>query len=194
MKTRPALVAAYAAAAIACIAIVAMLFKTWGPVTTPRKAPTSINMAQALQGRLAHATREQVRVSDLYQARGFSTVWFEGDQLSSDGRRVMAILADAGADGLPAASYRLPAMPDAHAADTIKAEFDLALTIAALRYATDRRDDAWSGMEFALSVDNAFDRDPPLYQVGSPLYAAPYDSTNYSAIGRFLSLSVSKHW
>jgi len=64
----------------------------------------------------------------------------------------------------------------------------------ALRYATDRRDDAWSGMEFALSVDNAFDRDPPLYQVGSPLYAAPYDSTNYSAIGRFLSLSVSKHW
>jgi outer membrane receptor protein involved in Fe transport len=64
----------------------------------------------------------------------------------------------------------------------------------ALRYATGKRDDAWSGMEFAFSVDNAFDRDPPLYQVTSPLYAAPYDSTNYSAIGRFLSLSVSKHW
>ncbi len=65
---------------------------------------------------------------------------------------------------------------------------------AALRYATGRRDDAWSGLEFALSLDNAFDRDPPLYQVTSPLYVAPYDSTNYSAIGRFLSLSVSKHW
>jgi outer membrane receptor protein involved in Fe transport len=64
----------------------------------------------------------------------------------------------------------------------------------ALSYATGRRDDAWSGMEFALSMDNAFDRDPPLYRVRSPLYAAPYDSTNYSAIGRFLSLSVSKHW
>ncbi|MEO9216660.1 MAG: TonB-dependent receptor [Rhodanobacter sp.] len=65
---------------------------------------------------------------------------------------------------------------------------------AALRYATGRRDDAWSGLEFALSLDNAFDRDPPLYRVRSPLYVAPYDSTNYSPIGRFLSLSVSKHW
>ena len=117
MKTRPALVAAYAAAAIACIAIVAMLFKTWGPVTTPRKAPTSINMAQALQGRLAHATREQVRVSDLYQARGFSTVWFEGDQISSDGRRVVALLAAAETEALPAARYRLPAMPGTGARD-----------------------------------------------------------------------------
>lgn len=64
----------------------------------------------------------------------------------------------------------------------------------ALRYAMGKRDDAWSGLAFALSLDNAFDRDPPLYRVTSPLYVAPYDSTNYSAIGRFLSLSVSKHW
>jgi outer membrane receptor protein involved in Fe transport len=65
---------------------------------------------------------------------------------------------------------------------------------AALRYATGMRSDVWSGLEFSLSLDNAFDRDPPLYRVTSPLYVAPYDSTNYSAIGRFLSLSVSKHW
>lgn len=65
---------------------------------------------------------------------------------------------------------------------------------AALRYATDERGDVWSGWEFALSLDNAFDRGPPLYQVASPVYVAPYDSTNYSAIGRFMSLSVSKHW
>ena len=80
-----------------------------------------------------------------------------------------------------------------YAIDDVKSASFTTVDVA-LRYATDRRDDAWSGMEFALSVDNAFDRDPPLYQVGSPLYAAPYDSTNYSAIGRFLSLSVSKHW
>jgi outer membrane receptor protein involved in Fe transport len=65
---------------------------------------------------------------------------------------------------------------------------------AALRYVTGKRGDAWSGLEFTLSMDNAFDRDPPWYQVTSPLYVAPYDSTNYSAIGRALSLSVSKHW
>jgi len=65
---------------------------------------------------------------------------------------------------------------------------------AALSYATGKRDDALSGLDFALSVDNALDRDPPLYRVTSPRYVAPYDSTNYPAIGRFLSLSVSKHW
>lgn len=64
----------------------------------------------------------------------------------------------------------------------------------ALRYATGARGDAWAGLEFGASVDNAFDRDPPLCRVTSPLYVAPYDSTNYSAIGRFVSVSVSKHW
>jgi outer membrane receptor protein involved in Fe transport len=52
----------------------------------------------------------------------------------------------------------------------------------------------WSGLEFALSVINLFDRAPPLYRSAAPAYVAPYDSTNYSAIGRFLSLSASKHW
>ncbi|GGK03097.1 TonB-dependent receptor plug domain-containing protein [Luteimonas terricola] len=65
---------------------------------------------------------------------------------------------------------------------------------AALRYATGTRGDGWSGLEFALSADNVLDRDPPSYQVTSPLYAVPYDSTNYSPVGRFLSLSVSKRW
>ncbi|MEG8065977.1 TonB-dependent receptor [Xanthomonas hortorum pv. gardneri] len=64
----------------------------------------------------------------------------------------------------------------------------------ALRYATGARRDAWAGLEFGVSVDNAFDRDPPLYRVTSPLYVAAYDSTNSSAIGRFVSVSVSKHW
>lgn len=65
---------------------------------------------------------------------------------------------------------------------------------AALSYATGKRDDVWSGVEFTLSLENALNRDPPLYRVTAPLYVPPYDSTNYSAIGRFLSLSVSKHW
>lgn len=64
----------------------------------------------------------------------------------------------------------------------------------ALRYATESGGSAWSGMEFALSVDNALDRDPPFYQVAEPMYVTPYDSTNYSPIGRFMSLSVSKRW
>lgn len=64
---------------------------------------------------------------------------------------------------------------------------------ATLRYDTGARDDAWSNLALELSVQNAFDRAPPLYAVTSRTYA-PFDSTNYSAIGRYLSVSISKHW
>ncbi|MDO1529567.1 TonB-dependent receptor [Fulvimonas sp. R45] len=64
---------------------------------------------------------------------------------------------------------------------------------ATLRYDTGARDDAWSNLVLELTAQNLLDRAPPLYAVNS-LTNAPYDSTNYSAVGRFLSLSVSKHW
>ena len=63
-----------------------------------------------------------------------------------------------------------------------------------VRYAMGDRDGAWSGVEFALTVSNLFDRKPPLYAPAAPLYVAPYDSTSYSAIGRFVSASVAKRW
>ncbi|MEQ7989539.1 hypothetical protein [Xanthomonas hortorum] len=64
---------------------------------------------------------------------------------------------------------------------------------ATLRYEIGGRRGALSGLGFALSAQNLFDRAPPLY---SPIAITdvPYDSTNYSAIGRFLSASVSKSW
>lgn len=64
---------------------------------------------------------------------------------------------------------------------------------ATWRYDTGGRNDAWSDLALELSVQNALNRAPPLYAATS-LTFAPYDSTNYSAIGRYLSLSVSKHW
>lgn len=65
---------------------------------------------------------------------------------------------------------------------------------AVVRYRADALGGVWSGVEFALSVQNVFDRSPPLYTPASPVLVPPYDSTNYSAIGRFASLSVSKRW
>jgi outer membrane receptor protein involved in Fe transport len=64
---------------------------------------------------------------------------------------------------------------------------------ATFRYDTGDRDEAWSNLALELSAKNVFNRAPPLY-VATSLTYAPYDSTNYSAVGRFLSLSVSKHW
>jgi len=64
---------------------------------------------------------------------------------------------------------------------------------AALRYVTSQSAGALSGIEVALSAQNLLNRAPPSYVVLSP-DQPPYDSTNYSAIGRFMSLSVSKQW
>ena len=66
---------------------------------------------------------------------------------------------------------------------------------AVLRYASDQPAGALSGVEVTLSVQNLLDRPPPLYTPSAYAdYTPPYDSTNYSAIGRFISLSVSKHF
>lgn len=62
-----------------------------------------------------------------------------------------------------------------------------------LRYATGERDDALSGLVFELSAQNLLDRAPPSYTPTSAT-AFRYDSTNYSAIGRYLSIAISKHW
>lgn len=62
-----------------------------------------------------------------------------------------------------------------------------------LRYATGARDWLWSNVELALSVQNLLDRDPPLHTMSSIYSIPPYDATNYSPIGRYLSLSVTKH-
>ncbi|MGY1519009.1 TonB-dependent receptor plug domain-containing protein [Luteimonas sp. A482] len=50
--------------------------------------------------------------------------------------------------------------------------------------------------DFSLSVQNALDRPPPLHDTGAVTAFAvpPYDATNYSAIGRYIDLSISKHW
>ena len=64
---------------------------------------------------------------------------------------------------------------------------------ATLRYMLDEGGRAWSGLEFALSAQNLFNRAPPLY-TPAVITDIPYDSTNYSAIGRFVSVSISKYW
>lgn len=64
---------------------------------------------------------------------------------------------------------------------------------ATLRYDTGARNDGWSNLALELSVHNLLDRAPPLFVPVSWTFT-PYDPANYSAVGRFLSLSVSKHF
>jgi outer membrane receptor protein involved in Fe transport len=62
-----------------------------------------------------------------------------------------------------------------------------------LRYDTGAREDAWSDLAVELSAQNVLNRAPPLY-IPVSWTDEPFDSTNYSAVGRFVSLSVSKRW
>lgn len=51
----------------------------------------------------------------------------------------------------------------------------------------------FDGVELSLSVLNAFNSEPDAIRTTS-VYATPYDSTNYSAVGRFIGLTISKAW
>lgn len=65
---------------------------------------------------------------------------------------------------------------------------------AAWRYAMPLREGWLSGVELALSAQNLFNRAPPRHQMSSVYRIPPYDATNYSAVGRYLSVSATKHW
>lgn len=62
-----------------------------------------------------------------------------------------------------------------------------------LRYEVGQRESALANVVVEFSAQNIFNHAPPLYTVAS-LSNAPYDSTNYSVVGRFVSVSLSKHW
>src|SRR5579883_1404285 len=138
MKSKTGLMVAYAVAALACICLVLVLVHPWRAQNPHPQAP-SASLGQALQDRLAKAARQDRSLAQLYQARGFTTLWFDGASLSSNARQVMAVLANANQEALPADRYRLPAAPTAQASDAAKADFEMALTAAALRYASDLR-------------------------------------------------------
>ncbi len=61
------------------------------------------------------------------------------------------------------------------------------------RYRVDRAADPLKGLEFALSVQNLFNASPDPIAVRAP-YETPYNSTNYSPVGRLIAIEVRKAW
>jgi outer membrane receptor protein involved in Fe transport len=49
------------------------------------------------------------------------------------------------------------------------------------------------GLEFTLTIQNLLNTAPGRIAT-SQVYDNPYDSTNYSPVGRYIALSVSKSW
>ncbi|WP_066591296.1 TonB-dependent receptor [Sphingomonas pruni] len=64
----------------------------------------------------------------------------------------------------------------------------------ALRFRTgDRAPGALRGLDLILAAQNLLDTPPPLITTG-PVTDTPYDSTNYSPVGRFVSFTIAKKW
>lgn len=49
------------------------------------------------------------------------------------------------------------------------------------------------GLTVSLTVQNMFDREPEVIRITGP-NDTPYDSTNFSPIGRFVALGIRRHW
>ncbi|MDP3673777.1 MAG: TonB-dependent receptor, partial [Novosphingobium sp.] len=50
-----------------------------------------------------------------------------------------------------------------------------------------------AGLSLSLVVNNILDREPPAIRVAGPT-DTPYDSTNYSPIGRFVAVTIARQW
>ena len=49
------------------------------------------------------------------------------------------------------------------------------------------------GLSISLTVNNLFNNKPPIIRTTGPS-DTPYDSTNYSPIGRFVAIGIRRHW
>lgn len=61
------------------------------------------------------------------------------------------------------------------------------------RYRVENGPRAFNNMELILTAQNILNDKPSIIRTSVP-YSTPYDSTNYSAIGRFVSFTISKRW
>src|SRR3954468_18076714 len=131
---------AYAAVMVASVCLLLLLFRAEAEYPSPVAVPANMaqdGTAQALQSRIAAVPQGQLTL--LYQARNFRPLWMGRAGLSVDRRHALAILAAADGEALPATHYAVSQPPDARAPDAGKADFDIALTGAMLRYAADMR-------------------------------------------------------
>lgn len=95
-------------------------------------------------------------------------------------------------DSLTLTSYvnHIGSVTDARSNPTLRVSGQTTLDMT-MRYRTDERAAMFANMELAFSIANALNDKPSIIRTNAD-YFTPYDSTNYSATGRFISLSITK--
>jgi len=121
-----------AAAGLALIALIAAL------VFPNRQLETNnpqAGLPNAIMRSVDHGP--YVHWREMYRGRAFTPIWLAGDVPSEDARSVMALLSQAGDEGLAISRYAFSAAPPKGASDHALVTFEMSLTRAALAYAHD---------------------------------------------------------
>jgi outer membrane cobalamin receptor len=98
----------------------------------------------------------------------------------------------AGRFNLEAAVDYAGGVDDVRAAPAIPVDAMTSFDLTA-RYRTPPGSGAFDGLDLIVSAANLFNAKPDQIATSLP-YDSPYDSTNYSPLGRVISLSVAKKW
>ncbi len=177
------------------------------------------NVVAIVNSQLVNAARQRISGVDLSASYGFalgdgrltvrgSASWLDSQQTTSAGRpehdlagtafrpakfkgRVGALWASGGFSASGFVNHTSGVVTAF--AVTPRKTSSFTTVDATLNYDIGGSAGALPDLTLGLSVQNLLGRAPPLYTPPDPNYV-PYDATNYSAIGRFMSVSVSKRW
>jgi murein L,D-transpeptidase YcbB/YkuD len=142
MNSKTALVIANSIAAAACICLFVLIFNLTGTnktgVATSGLSSTS-EIAAPLQRALEARGDNHSPLAQVYQARNYSPIWFAKGGLTADARATISVLEKAGNEGLSSSRYGLGPQANARSDANVKAAFELSLTDAVLKYASDMR-------------------------------------------------------
>ncbi|HEX5229419.1 MAG TPA: peptidoglycan-binding protein, partial [Bryobacteraceae bacterium] len=141
-------------------------------------------------------------VEDFYAAHNFEAVWLNGKSPTAQARQMMAAFAACGTDGLDPEDYDNSRWSRRAAATKTKedrATFDMAMTVAAMRYLNDEHNGRVDPKRFNFGIDinqKRYDLAKFLTQkiitsnnVGAVLVTVPPQSNEYKR-----TLAAYRHW
>src|SRR5882757_9004950 len=196
------------ASAAALLAVGGCRKKSTEPAPPKPASPESV----ALHAMADHARLDAMRwpnfadlkkpVEDFYGAHGFEPVWLNGKKPTMQARQMMAAFAACGTDGLDPEDYdntRWQARATTIHTAQDRAAFDMAMTVAAMRYLNDEHNGRVNPARFNFGIDinqKRYDLAKFLTEkiiasdnVGAVLVTVPPQSNEYKR-----TLAAYRHW
>lgn len=116
------------------------------------------------------AQQVQPPLRAIYEARQFAPLWLENHQPSARANQALTLLSQAAFDGLNSRDYSVTSLP-ANANDTQQAQFDLALSKAVARFASDLHVGRVDPRNLGMAIDTSTKRAMFLQQLPAVLTA-----------------------